>query len=181
MGDQVADGDSVSATSARTSSTSASTSTNVSNASTGSRSGTRISQTSGARTEQRSNTRNQVNNSSVFKGNVTGMNSHVFQLHSERRKKGQFQETMDALKTLASTEFKQEIRYLEPLFRELTNPKVPLPIKPKPEAFPDPKDSTKTIMAVNPVKVDIYKEEIKAYVTKDERLKQAKSALLNIV
>ena len=85
------------------------------------------------------------------------------------------------MKTLASTEFKQEIRYLEPFFRELSNPRVPMPIKPGEEAFPDPKDNSKTTMAVKPVKQDIYKEEVKAYVTKAERLNQTNSAFVNIV
>lgn len=47
------------------------------------------------------------------------MNGNVFQLHSERSKKRQFRESLEALKTLAATEFKQEVRFLEPLFRAL--------------------------------------------------------------
>lgn len=190
MGDPIADNESVSEASTRTAYTNTASSTNGSNASTGSRSGSNVStgsrsgprrsQHSGASIGQRENTRHQTS-TNTFKGNATGMNGNVFQLHSERRKKGQLQETLDALKTLASTEFKQEIRYLEPFFQELTSPRVPLPIKPEPEEFPDPKDATKTIMAINPVKQDIYKEEIKAFVIKEKRLKQAKSALVNIV
>ena len=127
-----------------------------------------INRTTGARTQQ-------------FRGNVAGMNGNVFQLHSERNKKGQFRDSLEALKTLVATEFKQEVRFLEPLFRNLEDPIVPLPVMPSKEAFPDPTDATKTIMEVNPVRLDIYKEEVKEYVKKEDRLKQAKSALLNIV
>ena len=58
---------------------------------------------------------------------------------------------------------------------------MPLPVKPKKEAFPDPDDETKTIMEINPVRLDIYKAEITEYVKKEDQLKQTKSALVNIV
>lgn len=57
------------------------------------------------------NDNNRGNRTSSFLGNVANMQGNVFQLHSERREKGQFQDTLDALKTLAATEFKSEIRY----------------------------------------------------------------------
>ena len=117
-----------------------------------------------------------------FSGHVSGINGDVFQLHSERRKRGQFRDTVEALKTLASTEFKQEVRYLEPLFRALEDPIVPLPIKPKEEEIQDPNDSTKTIkVAPEDVYMDVYKVELTEYVKQKERLRQTKSALVNIV
>ena len=109
------------------------------------------------------------------------MNGHVFQLHSERRKKGQFQDTCDALKTLAATQFKSEIRHLETLFRELTDPVIPLPTKPGKETMVDPSDGTKTILTMDPVKEDIYKAQIQAYVKKEGKLEKTKVALVNIV
>lgn len=112
-----------------------------------------------------------------FRGNVTGMNGNVFQLHSERNRKGQFRDSLEALKTLSATEFKQEVRFLEPLFRALEDPVVPLPVKPDQKVYPDSSDSSK----VDPVRLDIYKAEITEYVKKEERLKQTKSALVNIV
>lgn len=127
------------------------------------------------------NTTRTTTRTNVFRGNVTSMNGHVFQLHSERRKKGQFQDTLDALKTLAATEFKSEIRYLEPLFRELTDPIIPLPIKPEKETMVDPSDGTKTILTTDPVKEDIYKAQIQTYVKKEGKLEQTKAALVDIV
>ena len=127
------------------------------------------------------NDNNRGNRTSSFLGNVANMQGNVFQLHSERREKGQFQDTLDALKTLAATEFKSEIRYLEPLFRELTNPVIPLPIKPEKESIVDPEDSTKTVTGIDPVKEDIYKAQIQAYVKKEGKLDQTKAALVNIL
>ena len=45
----------------------------------------------------------------IFTGNTKGMNSQVFQLHTEQRKKGQFQDTMDQLLTYAATNYAKEI------------------------------------------------------------------------
>ena len=135
----------------------------------------------GAQRQQRDvRTTQQQNKSGIFRGNVTAMNGNVFQLHSERRKRGQFRDTVDALKTLASTEFKHEVRYLEPLFRALEDPVVPLPIKPKGETVIDPNDSTRTItLAPDEVELDVYKAELTEYVKQKERLKQTKAALVN--
>lgn len=69
-------------------------------------------------------------NTTTFKGSVNSMNGHVFELPGERKKRGQFRETMKALKTLTSMEYKKEILYLEPLFRKLEDPVVEKPVKP---------------------------------------------------
>ena len=45
----------------------------------------------------------------VFKGESKEMNGNVFQTHAERDKPGQFQDTLTALKLLASTEFKKDL------------------------------------------------------------------------
>ena len=63
----------------------------------------------------------------LFKGETKEMNGNVFQTHSEQRKRGQFQDTMDALKVYSSTIYKKDIRYLNPLFNRLEQPDVPEP------------------------------------------------------
>ena len=55
----------------------------------------------------------------TFKGETPGMNGNVFEIHSEQRKKGQFQESMDALKVYASTTYKKDIQFLTPMFTNL--------------------------------------------------------------
>ena len=47
------------------------------------------------------------------------MSGNVFQLATERKKKDQFDDTMEALKIHASTKFANDIAYLDPLFRKL--------------------------------------------------------------
>ena len=106
------------------------------------------------------------------------MHGNVFQLHTERKKRGQFQDTLDALKALASTEYKKEIRYLDPLFRKLEEPNIPLPVKPEKIAIK--KEDGDYEYVEDPVKMDVYREEVKSYVSKNERLKHTETALYNI-
>jgi len=114
------------------------------------------------------------NGSNYFKGDVKAMNGNTFGTHAERRKPGQFQDTVDALKILAATEYKKDIMYLEPLFKKLEEPMVPLPVKPEAET----EGSSKGI--INSVKLDIYQEKVKAYGKTEERLKATTTALYNI-
>ena len=57
-----------------------------------------------------------------YRGETTGMGGHVFQCHSETRERGQFEETLGALKTFASTKYVAHIDYLTPIFVNLTQP-----------------------------------------------------------
>ena len=56
------------------------------------------------------------------------MGGHVFQCHSEQRERGQFEETLGALKTFSSTKYVTYIDYLTPIFVNLSQPIL---IKPK--------------------------------------------------
>ena len=58
------------------------------------------------------------------------MIGHVFQVHSEQRKRGQFQDTLDQLKICASTNYKKEIKHMRKLFMEIEAPQIS---KPKPQ------------------------------------------------
>ena len=93
-------------------------------------------------------------------------------------KRGQFQDTLDALKALASTQYKKEIRYLDPLFRKLEKPNIPLPVKPEKIAIKN-EDGGYTYED-DPVKMNVYREEVKSYVNKHERLKHTETVLYNI-
>ena len=59
----------------------------------------------GYKPQLRPNTR--ISNN-MFKGSLSSMNGHVFQLLEDRKARGQFRETMKALKTLASMEYKKK-------------------------------------------------------------------------
>lgn len=108
------------------------------------------------------------------------MNGHVFQTHSERNKPGQFKETLNALKLIASTEHKKEelLHHLEPLFRRLESPMVPLPVKPEPEEV---MQDGNLVLKANEVKTDINKENVKAYSAQEDRLNATTTALFNII
>ena len=59
-----------------------------------------------------------------FKGETKEINRNVFQTHLEQRKRGQFPDTLSALKLYASIIYKNYIRYLSPLFNKLEQPDV---------------------------------------------------------
>ena len=80
----------------------------------------------------------------IFKGDTTDMNGHVFQTHSEQRKKNQFNDTLDALKTYVSQKYIKHIDYLMPLFVDLSSPSIlmPTPSAPKVKKEVELKDGT---------------------------------------
>lgn len=94
----------------------------------------RYNQQGGYRRNQQSNRQGQGNrqsNNRGFVGDTKGMNGHVFQVHAEQKKRGQFQDTLDMLKIYASTAFKKDITSLNILFSELKEPRIPEPEEPK--------------------------------------------------
>ena len=66
----------------------------------------------------------------VFKGETAKMNGHVFQVHSERKNKSQFMETLEALRIYSSTAYKDDIESLTVLFTKLEQPVVKEPEEP---------------------------------------------------
>ena len=104
------------------------------------------------------------------------MNGHVFQTHTKARKLGQFNKSLEALKILAAMEYKNDIKYLDTLFRNLEKPSIPIPVLPVAEVVKNQdgevmfdKDE-KVKMEINQVKAAIYNESVKSYVVKVERL-----------
>ena len=73
--------------------------------------------------------RSEDNRKSKFVGETPEMLGHVFQVHSEQRTRGQFQDTMDQLKIYASTNYKKEIKHMRKLFTDIETPQVSRPIK----------------------------------------------------
>jgi len=109
-----------------------------------------------------------------FKGKVSEMNGNVFQLATERKKRDQFEDTLEALKIYASTKFSDDITYLDPLFRRLKEPMVNVPVKPGPVTIQND-DGTITVQNPDSVDLDIYKERMKKYDKKFERLQFLRS------
>ena len=107
----------------------------------------------------------------------------MFQTHTEARKPGQFNKSLEALKILAATEYKKDIKYSDTLFRNLEKPSIPIPVLPVAEVVKNQdgevmfnKDG-KVKMEINQVKVDIYNEQVKSYVEKEERLESTLTSL----
>jgi len=126
-------------------------------------------------------TRYQSNKGSTnsFRGKVTEMNGNVFQLATERKKKDQFDDTLEALKIYASTKFAEDIAHLDPLFRKLKRPTVAKPVKSEPTSLEN-EDGTTTVIPVDPMDADIYKEIMKKYDKKVERFEGTLRALYNV-
>ena len=66
-----------------------------------------------------------------FTGDSTKMNGHVFQVHEEQRKRGQFQDTLDMLSVYASKRMKKDFNTLNPLFTELLEPVIKITVEPQ--------------------------------------------------
>lgn len=62
----------------------------------------------------------------VFKGENAALDGNVFQVHSEQRRRGQFNDTLDALKVFASTKYVNHIKLSPPTITRptLTNNKI---------------------------------------------------------
>ena len=58
--------------------------------------------------------------SEIVKGITPDMYGHVVQVHSEQRKRGKFQDTLDALKKHALANKTTEINFLTPICPSLT-------------------------------------------------------------
>ena len=66
-----------------------------------------------------------------FTGDSTEMNGHVFQVHGEKRRKEQFQDTLDMLRLYPSKCMKKDINTLNTLFTELLEPVIKISVEPK--------------------------------------------------
>ena len=120
------------------------------------------------------------NQKTTFVGDTPEMLGHVFQVHSEQRKRGQFQDTLDQLKIYTSTNYKKEIKHMRRLFTEIQTPQMS---KPKPPRVAKRKTvkmgvttrgqrqstdviatSTEHEGSDNNIEAAIYAEEVKIYV-----------------
>ena len=106
------------------------------------------------------------NNKNTFTGKTKEMNSHVFQLQVEQKRKGQYQETLDQLQVYASATYKRDIKVLKVLFTDLEQPKLAIPIPTK-----DP----------TPVEELLFKEEVRQYSKDKKSLESTLVSLYNVV
>ena len=97
------------------------------------------------------------------------MNSQVFQLHTEQRKKGQFQDTINQLLTYAATNYAKEIKHLKIIFTDLEEPTIEAPQPPS------------TRRALSSLEETILAEETKQYIKDKRNLNTAMASLYSVV
>jgi hypothetical protein len=128
---------------------------------------------------QHNQRRQQRHDNNNFKGETTGMNGNVFQTHAEQRKRGQFQDTLDALRIFASTAYRKDIHFLTRLFTDLQVPFVPKP--------DEPIATTVTIVDGKEVKTlskfdeTVFQEQVKQWIKDSTSLKATLRSMYNIV
>ena len=141
--------------------------------------------------------RNEENKRNAFVGDTPEMLGHVFQVSSEQRKRGQFQDTLDQLKIYASTNYKKEIKHMRRLFMDIESPQIKKPKPPKVVKKRTTRSSVTTRgqrqttdTAATTTEDDgsednldtaIYAEEVKTYVKEKRNLEAALASLFNIV
>ena len=118
-------------------------------------------------------------NTTTFKGETAEMNSNVFQTHAEQKKRGQFQDTMDALKVYSSTTFRKDINHLTKLFTELKTPEVPKP--PDPVMIEQTDDTGKTKTVITQFSQTVFQEQVKMWIKDESSLRATTQSLYNIV
>ena len=117
----------------------------------------------------------------LFKGETKEMNGNVFQTHSEQRKRGQFQDTMDALKVYASTVYKKDIRYLNPLFNRLERPEVKEPVQDfTTTESTDGKGVITVTQTPTPFETAVYNERIKTWIKATDGLDSSLRSIYNV-
>ena len=114
-----------------------------------------------------------------FKGETANMNGNVFEIHSERKNKSQFSDTVDALKVYSSVAYKNDIEFLNVLFTKLERPKVKEPEDPVETEVVD-KDGTVT-KVTSKFEDMKYNENVKQWIRDDKSLKATIRSLYNIV
>ena len=117
-----------------------------------------------------------------YRGETTGMGGHVFQCHSETRERGQFEETLGALKTFASTKYVAHIDYLTPIFVNLTQPFLIKPtLDSKKETLTLKDGGTRDVDVSCQEEVEEFKIKLKEYLKDEKSVKAIKRSLYNVV
>ena len=96
------------------------------------------------------------------------MNGNVFQLHSERKNKSQFIDTIEAICVYSLFEYKSDIESLNIIFTNLETPSVKKPNNPEETVIFDDKGTT--ISTISKFEEMTYSERIKQWIHDDRSL-----------
>lgn len=130
---------------------------------------------------QRDDNRRAHRNEFGFKGACEDMQGHVFQMHGEQRKRGQFADTLEQLQNYTSSHFKKDMKALNCLFTDLTKPTISAPKQPKKGEEiigADGKPTGKFKMSYFEQK--LYDVRITMYVKEEKSLEDTLQSLYNI-
>ena len=108
------------------------------------------------------------------------MNGHVFELHSERRDKSQFADTVKAMRVYASQSFKSDIDSLTILFKELKTPSVKIPEDPVETEGKVMDNNGDPAMVTSRFEEMKYAEKVKQWIRDDKSLKCTLTSLYHI-
>ena len=117
----------------------------------------------------------------VFDGKSPDMKGNVYQVYSEQRKKREFQNTTKQLKVFASTNYSKQAKLLAPLFKDLTKPTVPKPVKGKTEPSGKTDSEGNAILIEGEFDKQVFSERIKMWIKEEAQLEAMTHALYEIV
>ena len=111
-----------------------------------------------------------------FKGETADLHGKVFQLQTEHDKKGQFEDTLEAIQRYVGRVYALDAATLEVLFKELKEPVVTEP--PPPEGKVMMKGGDPEVTEWQRLK---YLEEIKMFLKSKERMASTVVGLYNVI
>ena len=113
----------------------------------------------------------------TFKGETQEMNGNVFQLQSEHGRKGQFDDTLEALQRYAAKFYPKDSVFLLPIFTKLERPVLSQPEK------PEPKIKTEGDTGADTDEWDkiLFTESVKMYLKNKERTEATLTSLFGVV
>ena len=117
-----------------------------------------------------------------FRGKSKDMEGHVFQVHSEQRRKRQFELTLRQLQVFVSTKFNKQAKYLAPLFDDLSLPVVPKPTLPTYEVIEKDKDGNDVVVEKSTdFEKAVFSEKVKMWIKEEANLESTVQSLITII
>lgn len=117
-----------------------------------------------------------------FKGEKVSMNGNVFQCNSEQTVRGEFEETMGALKTFTSTKYVVYIDYLTLIFVDIQEPTLSKPmLSSAMETIELVDGMTRKVINSSTEELQEFKMKLKEFLKDEKAVKAIKRSLYNVV
>ena len=108
-------------------------------------------------------------NDETFRGDTAVMQGHIFQVHGEHKKRGEFKKTPSSLERYSGKTYLLDTTLLQSLFKDLKTPNIEPPATPSGNSKPGVKVEESEEQMIEWDKVR-YTEKIKLYLLSKERL-----------